>query len=80
MGNLPALLANATPLVNRFFAETSKKRQRCAVANLENNFSILAKFTDVYCNCKQELFQNNGKIHIRTSQTQTNFSIRQKIR
>jgi hypothetical protein len=29
--NLPALLPNATPLVSRFFAEMSKKRQRCAV-------------------------------------------------
>jgi hypothetical protein len=28
----------------------SKKRQRCAVVNLENNFSILAKFTDVSLN------------------------------
>jgi hypothetical protein len=34
MGNLPALLLNAT----RFFTEMSKKRQRCAVVNLENNF------------------------------------------
>jgi hypothetical protein len=39
MCNLPALLSNATPLVSRFFAEMSKKRQRCAVVNLENNFS-----------------------------------------
>jgi hypothetical protein len=31
MGNLPALLPNATPLVSRFFGEMSKKRQRCAV-------------------------------------------------
>jgi hypothetical protein len=43
MGNLSALL----PLASRFFAEMSKKRQRCAVVNLENNFSISAKFTDV---------------------------------
>jgi hypothetical protein len=35
MGNLPALLPNATPLVMRFFAEMSKKRQRCAVVNLD---------------------------------------------
>jgi hypothetical protein len=49
MGNLPYLLLNATPLVSRFFAEMSKKRQRCAVVNLENNFSISTKFTDVYC-------------------------------
>jgi hypothetical protein len=27
MGNLAALLPNATPLVSRFFAEMSKKRQ-----------------------------------------------------
>jgi hypothetical protein len=59
MGNLPALLSNATPLVSRFFAVMSKKCQRCAVVNLENNFSISAKFTDVYCNCKQQLSQNN---------------------
>jgi hypothetical protein len=26
-----------------------KKRQRCPVVNLENNFSISAKFTIVYC-------------------------------
>jgi hypothetical protein len=47
MGNLPTLLPNATPLVRRFFAEMSKKRQRCAIVNLENNFSISVKFTDV---------------------------------
>jgi hypothetical protein len=58
MGNLPAILPNATPLVSGFFGEMSKKRQRCAVVNLENNFSISEKFTDVYCNCKQQLFQN----------------------
>jgi hypothetical protein len=43
ISNLPALLPNA---------EMSKKRQRCTVVNLENNFSISAKFTAVYCNCK----------------------------
>jgi hypothetical protein len=58
MGNLPALLPNAMPLVIRFFAEMSKKRQRCVVVNLENNISISAKFTDVYWNCKQQLSQN----------------------
>jgi hypothetical protein len=47
MGNLPALLPNATLLVSRFFGEMSKKRQRCAVVNLENNFTISAKFTVV---------------------------------
>jgi hypothetical protein len=47
MRNLPVSLPNATPLVSRFFAEMSKKRQRCAIVNLENNFSISAKFTDV---------------------------------
>jgi hypothetical protein len=31
MGNLPALLPNATPLVSRFLDEISKKYQRCAV-------------------------------------------------
>jgi hypothetical protein len=51
--NLLGLLTNATPLVRRFFAEMSKKRQQNAVVNLENNFSISAKFTDVCCNCKQ---------------------------
>jgi hypothetical protein len=50
MGNLLVLLPNVTPLESRFFAEISKKRQRCAVVNLENHFSISAKFTDVYCN------------------------------
>jgi hypothetical protein len=54
MGNLPAILPNATPLVSGFFGEMSKKRQRCAVVNLENNFSISAKFTDIYWNCKQQ--------------------------
>jgi hypothetical protein len=52
------LLPNATPLVTRFLAKMSKKRQRRAVVNPENNFSILAKFTDLYCNCKQQLSQN----------------------
>ncbi|CAH1380075.1 unnamed protein product [Tenebrio molitor] len=33
--NLPDLLPNATPLVSRFFGEMSKKRQRCAVVNLD---------------------------------------------
>jgi hypothetical protein len=56
MGN--ALLPNAMPLVSRFFAEMSKKRQRCTLVHLENNFSISAKFTDVYCNCKRQLSQN----------------------
>jgi hypothetical protein len=56
MGDLLSLLPDATPLVNKFFGEISKKRQRCAVVNLENKIS--AKFTDVYCNCKQQLFQN----------------------
>jgi hypothetical protein len=44
MGNLPALLPNATPLVSRFFTKMSKKRQRRAVVNLQDNFSISAKF------------------------------------
>jgi hypothetical protein len=57
MGNLPALLPNATPLLSRFFAQVLKKRQRYALVNLENNFLISAKFTDVYCNCKQQLGQ-----------------------
>jgi hypothetical protein len=61
MGNLPGLLLNATPLVSRFFAEISKKRQFKATVycvNLESNFSNSVKFTDVYYNFKQELSQN----------------------
>jgi hypothetical protein len=42
MDNLPALLPNVTAL--------SKKRQRCTVINLENNFSISAKFTVIVSN------------------------------
>jgi hypothetical protein len=49
MGNLPVLLPNVTPLVNTFF-EMSKKRQSCAIVNLENNFSISAKFTVIESN------------------------------
>jgi hypothetical protein len=56
-GFLPVSLPNAMPLVSKFFEEMSKKRQRCAVVNLENNFSISAMFTDVSCNCKQQLSQ-----------------------
>jgi hypothetical protein len=59
MGNLPALLPNTTPLGSRFFAEMAKKCQQCAIVNLVNNFSISAKFTDVYCNCKQQLLSQN---------------------
>jgi hypothetical protein len=51
-------MPNAAPPESRFFGEMSKKRQRCAVVNLENNFSISAKFTDVYCFCKQQLSRN----------------------
>jgi hypothetical protein len=40
MGNLPALLLNATPLVSRFFAEMSKKRQRRVIVNLDNKKSF----------------------------------------
>jgi hypothetical protein len=50
MGNLPGLLPNATPLQSRFFDEMSKKRQRYAIINLENNFSFSAKLTGVCCN------------------------------
>jgi hypothetical protein len=46
MSNLPAVLPNATSLVTKFFAEMSKKRQPCAVINLENNLPISPKFTD----------------------------------
>jgi hypothetical protein len=49
MDNLPGLLPNATPLVSRFLAELSKKRQQCAVVNQENNFSISA-FTVIASN------------------------------
>jgi hypothetical protein len=38
------------PLVSRFFAEMSKKHQRCAVVDLENNFSISAQFTVIVSN------------------------------
>jgi hypothetical protein len=41
VGNLPALLPNATLLVSRFFAKMSKKRRRCAVVNLGNNVFLL---------------------------------------
>jgi hypothetical protein len=58
MGNSPGLLPNSTPLVSRFFSEMSKTRQRCAVVNLEKDVSLSAKFTDVYCNCKQQLSHN----------------------
>jgi hypothetical protein len=34
MGNLPALLPNATPLVSRFFGEMSKKRFKTTVLML----------------------------------------------
>jgi hypothetical protein len=47
MGNLLALLLNAT----RFFTQMSKKRQRCAVVSLENNFrQILQMFTVIVSN------------------------------
>jgi hypothetical protein len=62
MGNLPALLPNATPLVSRFLAEMSKKHQRCAVPNIENNFSISAKFTDVYYIVNNNYSRISGKI------------------
>jgi hypothetical protein len=47
MGNLPASLPCATPLVSRFFAEMSKKPQRCAVVNLENVNVHLVNFWQV---------------------------------
>jgi hypothetical protein len=51
MGNLPALLPNATPLVSRFFGGMSWKRQsQRDIVDPENNFSISAQFADVYCN------------------------------
>jgi hypothetical protein len=58
MSNLPALLPKATPLVSGFFASMLKKRQRSAIVNLANNFSISAKFTDVYCNCNRQFSCN----------------------
>jgi hypothetical protein len=65
MDYLPALLPNAIPLTRKFFAEMSTKRQRCAVVNLQNNFSISTKSTDVYCNCKQQLSENIYVVHTR---------------
>jgi hypothetical protein len=59
MSNLPASLPNATPLVSIFFGEMSNKRQFATVdGNLDKKFSISAKFTDVSCNCEQQLSQN----------------------
>jgi hypothetical protein len=43
MSNLPAL-SNAAPLVSRVFAKMSKKRQRCAVINIANNFSVINSY------------------------------------
>jgi hypothetical protein len=40
MGHLAALLPNTTPLISRFFGEMSKKRQRYAVVNLEDNKNV----------------------------------------
>jgi hypothetical protein len=60
MGNLPALLPNATPVVSRFFGGMSRKRQsQRDIVDLENNFSISAQFADVYCNCQQQLLSQN---------------------
>jgi hypothetical protein len=51
MGNLPALLRNATPPVSRFVGEMSNKRQFYNNGvTLEKKFSILAKFTDFLSN------------------------------
>jgi hypothetical protein len=53
MGDLPALLPNATPLVSRFFGEMSTKHQFKSNGfdfNFEKKFSILAKFTDISSN------------------------------
>jgi hypothetical protein len=51
MGNLPALFPNSTPLVSRFFAEMSKKRQRCTVAAVEisdrKDLNTLYKFRNL---------------------------------
>jgi hypothetical protein len=55
IGNLSTLLPNATPLVSIFSMELSKKRQRCAVLNLENNFSVSEKFTDNLRQTKDEV-------------------------
>jgi hypothetical protein len=55
MCNLSTLLPNATPLVSIFSMEMSKKRQRCAVLNLENNFSVSEKFTDNLRQTKDEV-------------------------
>jgi hypothetical protein len=49
MGNLPALLANATPLVSDFYWKCQRNVNLVLFVNLENNFSIWTKFTHVYC-------------------------------
>jgi hypothetical protein len=37
----------------QIFRGNVKETSTMCCVNLENNFSISAKFTDVYCNCKQ---------------------------
>jgi hypothetical protein len=58
MGNLPP---NATPLVSRFLAEMSKKRQRSAVVNLEIRFrQSLPTFTVIVSSNNYSII--NGKM------------------
>jgi hypothetical protein len=51
MANLLPLLPNAMLLVKECQRNVN---DGCAVVNLENNFSISAKFTDVHCNFKHQ--------------------------
>jgi hypothetical protein len=60
MGNFPALLPNATPLVSRFFGEMSRNVSFKATAlmlTLKKVFDF-GKVYDVSCNYKQQLHQN----------------------
>jgi hypothetical protein len=66
MGNLPALLPNATPLVSKFFGknvkETSVLKQRCDVNLKKKLFSISATFRDVSCNLSNNYPRISGKM------------------
>jgi hypothetical protein len=73
MDNLAGLLPNVTPVVSRFFSEMSKKRQRSAVVNLENNgaFGVIRQPIKRLC---------IASIITRTTQSKANVSIKQKMR
>jgi hypothetical protein len=43
----------------QIFRVNVKETSTVCCVNLENNFSTSAKFTDVNCNCKQQLSQNS---------------------